>query len=238
MRAKVQMKSAIAMNRLLAALPNKDRRRILAKCVQVELATGDILYRAGERLRHVYFPTGCLIALMSPLDARAGLEVALIGSEGMVGISPLLGVSVSPLNHLVQDAGSALRITVASFRRELEHSSALRRRLNLYVYVKMHQMAQTVACARFHALEARLARLLLMTQDRSPSGELHATHRFLAYMLGARREGITNAAMSLHNQSLIHYSRGAITILSRRGLEARSCECYAAANALYESTLG
>jgi CRP-like cAMP-binding protein len=233
-----RMKPAIATNRLLSALPNADRRRILGHCEQIELSSADILHEAGTLQQHVYFPTGGFISLVTPLDACAGLEVVLVGSEGMVGVSILLGVAVSPLHHLVQGAGSALRMTAASFRRELEQGPALRRRLNRYVYVKMQQIAQTAACIRFHVVEARLARWLLMTHDRSHSDRFHATHEFLAYMLGVRRVGITKAATSLQRQSLIGYRRGEITILDRKGLEARSCGCYFAANDLYDRILG
>jgi len=227
----------ITSNRLLAALPGKDRGRILARCDQVELVAGDILHEAGTTQRHIYFPTGGFVSLVTPMGAQGGLEVALVGNEGMVGISPLLGVSVSPLRHVVLGAGSALRMSVASFRRLLDSSQALRRRLNLYTHVKMHQMAQTAACARFHVVEARLARLLLMTHDRSPSNEFQATHEFLAYMLGVRRAGITAAATSLQKQRLIRYSRGKITVLNRRGLEKQSCGCYWAAKELYDRIL-
>lgn len=229
---------AAATNRLLATLPDKDRRQMLAGCDQVELASADILHEAGTRLRHVYFPTGSFISLVTPLDACAGLEIALVGDEGMVGVSLLLGVATSPRHHLVQGAGSAWRMTAASFQRELLRSPPVRRRLNRYVYVKMHQFAQTAACIRFHVVEARLARWLLMTHDRSHSNEFHATHEFLAYMLGVRRVGITRAATSLQRQFLIRYSRGQITILDRRGLEARSCGCYQSAKDLYDRILG
>jgi CRP-like cAMP-binding protein len=229
---------AVAANRLLAALPVQERRRLLAACDAVELRAGDILHEAGKPLRHVHFPTGGLIVLVTPLDACAGLEIALVGSEGMTGISALLGVSESSVNHLVQGAGSALRIGAASFQRELLRSPALRRRLNRYAYVKMQQIAQTAACTRFHVVEERLARWLLMTRDRSQSDGFHATHEFLAYMLGVRRVGITKAAASLQDRSLIRYSRGDITILDRHGLEASACGCYVAANKLYERILG
>ncbi len=228
----------VASNRLLDALPEKDRRHLLAHCDQVELAASDLLYEAGTPLRHVYFPTRGCISQVTPLDVCAGLEVALIGNEGMVGSAILLGVSVSPLNHLVQGAGGALRITVAAFRRELDRSPALRLRLHRYVHVKMQQIAQVAACTHFHAVEPRLACWLLMTHDRSHSNTLHATHEFLAYMLGVRRVGITKAATSLQNRKLIRYRRGDITVLDRLGLEARSCGCYLAANELYERTLG
>lgn len=227
-----------ATNRLLDALPKVGQRRFLVACERIELSAADILHEAGGVERYVYFPIGGFISLVTPLDACAGLEVVLVGSEGMVGVSILLGVPVSPLHHLVQGAGSALRISAASFRRELTHSPALRVRLHRYVYVKMQQIAQTAACIRFHVVESRLARWLLMTHDRSGSDDFHATHEYLAYMLGVRRVGITKAATSLQNQGLISYRRGEITIRDRKGLEARSCGCYFAANELYERILG
>jgi len=227
-----------AANRLLAVLPAKDRSRILACCDEIELASSEVLHEAGTPQRHVYFPTSGFISLVTPLDACAGLEVALVGSEGMVGISVLLGVAASPLHHLVHGSGTALRMSEAAFRRELERGPALRRRLNRYAYVNMQQVAQTAACVRFHVVEARLARWLLMTHDRSHSHHFHATHEILAYMLGVRRVGITKAAASLQRHSLIRYRRGEITILDRKGMEARSCGCYFAANELYDRILG
>ncbi len=225
-------------NRLLAALPDLERRRMLAAGTMVELIAGDVLCESGKPLGYVYFPSGANISVVTPLDACPGLEVGSIGSEGMLGVPLLLGVAVSRLTHIVQRSGSALRVSAAAFQRELAHSAALRRRLNRYVYVTMQQLAQTAACVRFHVVEARLARWLLMAQDRARSDEFHATHEFLAYMLGVRRVGVTKAATSLQDQSLIHYSRGHITVLDRQGLEARSCDCYVSATELYDKILG
>ena len=229
---------ATADNRLLAAVPRTDQRRLLAQGELVELQAEAVLHEAGAVQRHVYFPISSFISQVTPLDACAGLEVSLVGSEGMVGDSILQDVAVSPLRHLVHGSGTALCIPVAGFRHELDRSPTLRRRLHRYAYVKLHQIAQTAACIRYHVVEARLARWLLMRHDRAPSDHFHATHEFLAYMLGVRRVGITQAATSLQKQGFIDYSRGEISILDRRGLEQRSCGCYFAANDLYDRILG
>lgn len=231
-------RSAPAANRLLASLPRPDRLRLLASCEPVELVFAEILAEPGERIRHAWFPTGSFISLTMPMGGRTSLEVGLVGDEGTLGTSLVLGVNVSPLHALVQGAGPALRISAAALRREIALSASLERLLKRYVCVTMEQLAQTAACTHFHLVEARLARWLLMTRDRAHSNEFRITHEFLAWMLGVRRVGVTCAATSLQNRKLISYSRGHIRILSGRGLEAASCQCYRNDKAAYTRILG
>ena len=230
--------SVPATNRLIDALPRKDRQRFLAACEPIDLVFSEILAEPGERIRHVYFPTASIVSLVSPIDGCDSMEVGMVGDEGMLGISLILGVNASPLHAVVQGAGPALRMNAAPFRRELGSSAALQRDLKRYLYAVMGQLAQTASCTRFHVVEARLARWLLMTQDRAHSDAFHVTHVFLAYMLGVRRVGVTKAATSLQNRKLISYRRGDITILDRRGLEAASCGCYEADKATYGRMMG
>jgi CRP-like cAMP-binding protein len=232
------MKSTDFGNRLVMSLSAKDRKRLLAIGEQVDLTIGAILQEPGERIRFVYFPVAGMISLLIPVSGRGNLEVGLVGKEGFLGIPVVLGVDVSPLQGLVQGSGAALRISAPLFRRALASSSTLQRTMNRYAYVFMTQLAETPGCVKFHFLEARLARWLLMTHDRAASNEFYLTHEFLSQMLGVRRVGVTIAAGALQKRKLIAYARGEITVLDRTGLEAASCPCYQTAEDIYEHTLG
>lgn len=225
-------------NHLLTALPRKDRQRLLAASEPVDLVFAQVLAEAGEPTRGVYFPTGGFISLITPVDGGPSLEVGLIGTEGMLGIWLILGVAVAPLRALVQGAGPAQYMDSATFRHELERSPALLRLLKRYLYAVTGQLAQATVCTRFHVVEARLARWLLMTQDRAHADTFRVTHEFLAGMLGVRRVGVTKAATALQDRHLISYHRGDITVLDRDGLEGAACGCYAADNLTYARMLG
>jgi CRP-like cAMP-binding protein len=227
------LKSPAGQNQLIASLPGKDRRRLLASCDQVELTLADVLWEPGTRIRHVFFPIDMCISQLLPVNGRTGLELALVGSEGMLGVPLVLGTNVSLLGAVVRSSGTALRLSAASFSREYYLSAHLQRSLNRYIYVLMAQLARSAACMNFHVLDARLARWLLMTQDRVHSNEFHLTHELLAKMLGVRRVGITNAAGLLQKRRLVRYSRGEITVLDRIGLEGASCACYEDAKQVY-----
>lgn len=228
---------AATSNRLLAALPRSERIHVLEGCEPVDLKFGEILTESGEPIRHVYFPTRSAIVLITLLDERASLEVGLVGNEGVVGTALVLDMAVSPQRALVQGPGGALRMAAAPFRRILEHSPELQHVLRRYVHAVMAQLAQTAGCTRFHVVEARLARWLLMTQDRAGSDGFHVTHQFLARVLGVRRVGITRAATTLQDRGLIRYARGNIVVVDRAGLETAACGCYAADKASYARSL-
>ncbi len=216
------------VNRLIEALPRQQRNRMLDRCEPVALGFGTLLYKPGQLVRQVYFPLTGFISLMIVLGDHKPLEMGLIGNEGLLGATLALGVPTAPMLAVVQGSGSALRMSAVQLRRELRTSPSLLRTLHHYLYVLMAQLSQTAACTHFHAVEPRLARWLLMTHDRANADHFHLTHQYLADMLGVRRSSITIAAGALQRKKFIRYIRGEIHILDRKGLEAASCECYAA----------
>jgi CRP-like cAMP-binding protein len=224
----------LSANSLLASLPQTDRDYVGRFCEPSELKFGATICKPGNVIKHVYFPADSYISLITPAGASESIEVGMVGDEGMFGVTLLLDVKASPLQGLVQGAGSALRMTASRFKVAVSESVPFRRTLNRYLYVLTSQLAQTAACNRYHLLDARLARWLLMTQDRAHSDTYRLTHEFLAYMLGVRRTGVTEAAGQLQAKGLIRYSRGELTVLNRTGLEALACSCYAAFTKMYQ----
>lgn len=214
------------VNCLIGGLPRKERDRILERCEPVDLVFGTVLCEPGQPFRKVYFPLTGFISLVVQVGGHKPLEMGLIGNEGMLGVTLALGVSAAPQRGVVQGADSALQMSAAQLRGELRDSPALQRTLNRYLYVLMAQLSQTAVCTRFHAVQARLSRWLLMTHDRAHADHFHLTHQFLADMLGVQRSAVTIAAGALQHRKLVRYTRGKITVLDRKGLEAASCECY------------
>ena len=229
--------NVLVKNQLLSALPRKEQQRLLAGCENVDIHFADILYEPQQKIRHVYFPVDSFVSYVRSMERGERVELGMIGSEGMLGISLALGIGVAPFYAIVQGTGSAWRMKADFFKKELENSATLRRRINRYIFVLLNQSAQNATCLRFHLVEQRLARWLLMTQDRAESDRLHLTQEFLSSMLGVRRVGVSNAASSLHEQKLISYSRGEINILDREGLIKAACPCYQADNHYYHSIM-
>ena len=213
-------------NRLLAALPVKEYRRLLPELEQVAMPFAEVIYEPGDPIRHVYFPNDSIVSLLSVVAEHSTLEVGIVGNEGMAGIAVFLGVGTSPHRAIVQGVGTAMRMKAGALRKEAERAGPLCRLLHLYTYSLLTQVSQTAACNRFHQVDARLARWMLMTHDRLPSDEFRLTQEFMSNMLGVRREGVNKAAGALQRNELISYSRGRIHILDRAGLEAVACECY------------
>lgn len=225
-------------NRLIESLPAGARNRLLRQCTVDNWVFGDIVCEANQKFEHVYFPVSGFISLLTVVDQHNPLEVGLIGNEGMLGVSLVLGVNEAPLQSIVQGAGTTLSMPVDQFQYTLQDCPRLSDILKRYIYVLMQQLALAGACMHFHSIESRLARWLLMTQDRTHADELYITHAFLAHMLGVRRSGVSLAAEALRRQHLISYVRGTINILDRKGLEKASCQCYHTMNETYASLMG
>ena len=234
----IEAKPAVAENRLLASLTDRGRQAFLECCEPVTLNAAEILGRSGEPIRYVYFPLDCCLLQMTGLDSGERLEVGMVGDEGMLGVSLVLGADVWPQLALVQGPGIALRMGAAAFRRNYRESLSLRQEMHCYVNVLMSQLARAISCTHYHVVEARLARWLLMSRDRAHTTQINLTHESLSELLGVRRAGVTRAANSLRRRKLIRYSRGHITILDAAGLQDAACSCYVADKQTYSSALG
>lgn len=227
-------------NRLIERLPPRQRASLLASCEAVELALGQVIAEPGGRMGYIYFPTGSAICLLAPMENGHVVEVLLVGNEGFYGVPVALGAVRSGLHAVVHGAGSAWRMEARAFRRHLDAApfAALAASVDLYIHVLMAQLERASGCNRFHSVEKRVARWLLMTRDRTEGRTYPMTHERLAYTLGVRRVGITQAAGALQKRRLISYARGRVTVLDPAGLEAAACTCYRADLVLYEDALG
>jgi len=213
-------------NHLLAALPREEYERLLPHLESVPLPFMKVLYEGGEPIKHVYFPDDGLISLLVVLDDKTVREIGVIGSEGMLGTALALGVKTSPIRALIQLPGSAMRMKAGALREELRRGGALPNVLQRYAHALFTQVSRSAACVSSHAVDKRLSRWMLMTHDHAPGGEFGMKHEFLAMMLGVTRSVVTRAAVRLQNEKMIRYTRGRVTVLDRRRLEATACECY------------
>ena len=224
-------------NQLLDALPRSDYERVAPGLEHVQLKLGDVLYESGARLRHVYFPTTAIISLLYVMEDGASAEIAVVGNEGVLGISLFMGGETTPSRAVVQSAGYAFRLKAELLKDEFGRFGPTMQLLLRYTQALITQMAQTAVCNRHHSVDQQLCRWLLLCLDRLESNELSMTQELIANMLGVRREGVTEAAGKLHAAGLIDYSRGRITVLDRPGLEKRSCECYQVVKAEFDRLL-
>ena len=214
-------------NHLLASLPPDARARLFLQLELVPMPLGEVLYESGSRLRHVYFPTTCIVSLLYVMEDGATGEIAVVGNEGVIGIALFMGGETTPSRALVQSKGQAYRLKSQLLKEEFNRSGEMQHLLLRYTQALLTQMAQTAVCNRHHSVDQQLCRWLLLSLDRLSTNKLSMTQELIANMLGVRREGVTEAAGKLQAAGLIHYSRGHITVLDRPRLEALACECYA-----------
>jgi CRP-like cAMP-binding protein len=223
-------------NGLIAALAERDRQRWLPQLEPVELRLGQALYESGDTLSHVYFPTTAIVSLLYVMESGASAEIAVVGNEGIVGISLFMGGESTTSRAVVQSAGHAYRLTSQAIKEEFKRAPVLHLLLR-YTQALITQMSQTAVCNRLHTLDQQLCRWLLLSLDRLQGNELVMTQELIANMLGVRRQGVTEAALRLQEGDLIRYARGRIAVLDRKGLEKRTCECYAVVKNEYDRLL-
>jgi len=224
-------------NRLIAALPAEDYARIAPALELVPIPLGHALYEPGMQMRHVYFPIDSIVSLLCVMEDGGSAEIAVVGNEGVVGVSLFMGGETTPSRAVVQGGGHAYRMKSQMLKEEFDRAGAMQHVLLHYTQALLTQMGQTAVCNRHHTLDQQLCRWLLLALDRLPSHELIMTQELIANMLGVRREGVTEAAGKLQRDGLIEYHRGHINVLDRPGLEARACECYAVVKREYDRLL-
>lgn len=213
-------------NYLLAALPTDEYSRLLPDLELVPMPLGDVLYESGIQMHHVYFPTTSIVSLLCTMEDGASAEIAIVGNEGVVGVSLFMGGETTPSRAVIQSAGHAYRLRGPLLKEEFYRAGPMQRLLLRYTQALLTQMAQTAVCNRHHSLDQQFCRWLLLSLDRLPDNNLTMTQELIANMLGVRREGVTEAAGNVQRAGLIKYRRGHITVINRAGLEERVCECY------------
>jgi CRP-like cAMP-binding protein len=231
------LSSEALQNQLFAALPQAEAQRWLPKLESVHLPLGEVLYESGVTLSHVYFPTTAIVSLLYVMENGASAEIAVVGNEGIVGISLFMGGESTPSRAVVQSAGKGFRLRAQMIKEEFNRAGPVLHLLLRYTQALITQMAQTAVCNRHHSLDQQLCRWLLLSLDRLEGNHLVMTQELIANMLGVRREGVTEGALKLQHAGLIDYSRGHITVLDRAGLEQRSCECYVVVKKEYDRLL-
>ncbi|MDQ6628541.1 MAG: Crp/Fnr family transcriptional regulator [Pseudomonadota bacterium] len=224
-------------NHVLAALPEAEWVRWLPQLESVKLPLGEVLHESGKGQTHIYFPTTAIVSLLYVMENGASAEIAVVGNEGAVGISLFMGGETTPSRAVVQSAGQGFRLKGSAIKEEFNGSGPVMHVLLRYTQALITQMAQTAVCNRHHSLDQQLCRWLLLSLDRLHGNELVMTQELIANMLGVRREGVTEGALKLQKAGLIKYARGRITVLDRKGLEKRSCECYAVVKKEYDRLL-
>jgi CRP-like cAMP-binding protein len=224
-------------NRLLAALAVADRGPWMPQLEAVEMPLGKVLYESGNKLTHVYFPTTSIVSLLYVMESGASAEIAVVGNDGIVGISLFMGGESTPSRAVVQSGGAGLRLKANILMQEFNRAGPVLHLLLRYTQALITQMSQTAVCNRHHSLDQQLCRWLLLSLDRLQSNQLVMTQALIANMLGVRREGVTEAAGRLHQAGIINYQRGHITVLDRAQLERRTCECYAVVKKEYDRLL-
>jgi len=235
--AAIKRSDSPLQNQLLAALPEVEFQRWLPQLEPVELALGQVLYESGATMPYVYFPTDAIVSLLYVLEDGASAEIAVVGFEGLVGISIFMGGGSTPSRAVVQSAGSGYRMRADAMKLEFSRSGPVMHLLLRYTQALITQMAQTAVCNRHHSLDQQLCRWLLLSLDRLQCNQLVMTQELIANMLGVRREGVTEAALKLQRAGLISYARGRINVLDRPGLEGRTCECYEVVKKEYDRLL-